>query len=144
MTDKTDRRPHDDEAARHFYILEKAESLSLRARRDRRSVAKEAAAEAAERRYAWETRRRPGYTSVEAQRPFEPETRLIRREDEPDEIKAEQASEPPSRPTYAEMRAQRDEYPGQPRAVYEYKRRKREQRRAREGQQKSNRGRRRK
>jgi len=138
MTDRRDRRAPRENSALYYNTLLRAENLSMRARRRPGSIDREAAAYAAERRYAWETRRRPGYASIEARRPFEADARLIRRD--PDATKAKAIAKPPRKPTYEEMRAQRDEYPDKPEEVRQYQKRKKEQKRARRSQQKSGRG----
>lgn len=109
-----------------------AEGLGVQARRDRRALARDAVAETAERRRMIEMRRRPSYATSEARQPFETRTRLIPATNRSHDAEIhEKVAETSTRPTYEQMRAQRDEYPDMPAEVREYERRRREQRRTR-------------
>ena len=133
MTKNPDRKARADLLARQFNARLAAEGLSVKAQRDRKSVAHDARAEAAERRRLIEMRRRPSYAAVEAQQPFEPETRLIRPAGRSSTAKSA-TSGPPARLTYDQMRVQRNEFPALPSNVREHERRRREQRRERKQQ----------
>lgn len=126
MTKNPDRKARTELLARQFAVRLTAEGLSVKAQRNRKSLASEARTEAAERRHSIEMRRRPSYAAVEAQQPFESDTRLIRPAGRPSMAEPE-TSVSPARLTYDQMRAQRNEFPAMPADVREHKRRKREQ-----------------
>ncbi|SFT21927.1 hypothetical protein [Methylobacterium sp. yr668] len=130
-----DRKARAELLARQFAARLAAEGLSVKTQRNRKSLEREAKTEAAERDHLIEMRRRPSYAAVEAQQPFEPETRLIKPVARPSTVKSEtEASGSPVRLTYDEMRAQRNEYPVLPADARDYERRRREQRRERKRQ----------
>ena len=133
LTDKTDpkaRKARIELLKLQLNLKLVAEGLGVQARRDRRFLSGQAHREAIERRRDADLRRRPGYASVEANRPFEPDVRLIRAADRLG-AKENNASASPSRPSYAEMREQQSSYPPMPEEAREYHRRKREERRRR-------------
>lgn len=132
MTKNPDHKARAELLARQLNARLAAEGLGMQARRDRRALARDARAETAERRRMIEMRRRPSYAASEARQPFEARTRLIPATNRSHDAEThEKIVEPPTRPTYEQMRAQRDEYPDMPMEVREHERRRREQRRAR-------------
>jgi hypothetical protein len=130
ITDRAACRARAQLLARQFNARLAAEGLSVKGRRDRRAQADTAAIEAAERRHLRALRRRPGYAAGEARQPFEPEARLIRT-GRPDPVTGRGAGEPPTRPTFEEMRARAEAYPAVPAEVRERKRAERRNRRKR-------------
>jgi hypothetical protein len=130
MIKTTDHKARAEVLARQLNARLAAEGLGVQARRDRRALAREAKAETTERRQTFEMRRRPSYATVEAQQPFQAETRLIRAPDRRDaSVATGDAIEPARRPTFEEMRTQAEDFPPIPGEVREHERRKREQRR---------------
>lgn len=128
MTDTSNRQGRQQLLAYQLNLRLKIEGYSTQGTKDRKSQARTAQAERTERRRMHEMRRRPSYVAGETSQPFEPDVRLIRAKDRPGAPRVDGPEHKP-KPTYEQMRAQRDEYPDMPADVTSYKQRRREERR---------------